>query len=144
MEKLINTEDLYEECLTIYDYNIDALSLHILFFKKEIGSKKIFLSVIKKDLKENKINPYRNEFIKVLDSFMSDIKKFKSITEFNIEGIHVPLTYCLDNKHIIKELDNRKKVSIKKELIDILYTAERLMEEFKNEWRIYRSRINRR
>lgn len=134
MEKLvISTQDLFDECLDIYEYNLDALSLHILFFKKENGNKKVFLSVIKKDLKENKINTYRNEFFKVIDSFMSDIKKFKSITTFNIEGIQVPLSYCLDNKHVIKELDDRKKIQIKKELIDIMFLAERLMEEFKNE-----------
>ena len=38
MEKLvISTQDLFDECLDIYEYNIDALSLHILFFKKENG-----------------------------------------------------------------------------------------------------------
>ena len=65
MEKLvISTQDLFDECLDIYEYNIDALSLHILFFKKENGNKKVFLSIIKKDLKA----------VILLNFLISDIK----------------------------------------------------------------------
>jgi hypothetical protein len=129
MIEKIDILELYDECSIIYDYELDALALHIydlhLKFNKNIAKVKIL-----QDL-ENKrsLEKYRLFFIKVMDCFKDEIEDYKEIIKFEIRGCHSSLLYCYDNIERVKKLERIKKVRMEKELVKVIYYAERLLDE---------------
>lgn len=136
MNRNIEDSELLEECIYIYDGNMDALVLHIykLFLtgnKVNISKTKIFndLTILpnKKALKL-----YRSKMIKVMDSFKDEVDEFILLTKFDIRGLHEGVLYCNENIDSVKKLDRQTLSRMKKELVKIIYGSERLLKEIKN------------
>jgi predicted nucleotidyltransferase len=132
MADKISIDDLFDECLEVYEYDIESLSLHVYTLHQKFN-KNVAKAKIQQDLETKKnIEKYRLFFIKVLDSFKTEIEEFRNITKFDIRGCHTSLLYCYENIETIDKLDRLKKVKLEKELVKVLYYTERLLNEVFN------------
>jgi hypothetical protein len=123
-------KELLSECLEIYNDDIDALTLHLYSLHIKFN-KTTSKTVIYDDLLDGgiKLDKYRLFFLKVCESLQSEIESYKKMVKFDIQACHAPLLYCYDNIDFVNELDTHKKNKLKRELIQISFYAERLLNE---------------
>jgi len=127
----IAVEELLDECFTVYKDDLEPLSLHIFTIKAKMG-KKMTLAKIKDDLVEGRgLEKYRSTLVRILDSFKSEITQYELMASFDITGLHVVLLNMFEHKSQIETLSNNKK--LKRELVDILFYAERILKELDHE-----------
>jgi len=131
-EEQISDLDLFEECQEIYDFNIEALIIHVYVLSLK-SNKNSIKSKIARDLKENTcLYKYRTFFLKVMDSFKSDIERYKKISKFDIRGVHSSLLFMNENIDTIKELNNLERLRLEKELVKIMFYTEKILNEVIN------------
>lgn len=111
--------DLYEEVLAIYDNDTLAISFHIAFLLKKIKRKKESLTSINEDINEQKsLEKYRNQFIKICDTFKDEIEEFRQASKFQIKGtpaiyegfLHITTDENLLSKFTKRELVERRTI----------------------------------
>lgn len=126
-------EEIYEDVLDIYDYNLNAITFHILFLlsKNNATKNKYTFHSIKKDLGENVgLEKYRNFFLKINEELKEETEKFVKISEFDIDGFgclfqNLELLVKDDYLVISKKLLNTKK----NELLDIICSCKNIVKE---------------
>jgi len=131
----MNDNELLDEALLIYDYNIDALVMHIAYFldrgkAKSLSVKKAKVPIkIKEDIEEGKnLNKYRLPLNKILESLNSEVEKFKAISKFDITGISSIM--CLLSE-LTKDKETIQMINTKKfenEIVDIQYYTQKILE----------------
>jgi hypothetical protein len=141
----IDIEELYDECLLIYDYDVLALFTHVAYllergrktkdsFKKQ---KYLNLTKIREDFEEvRNLEKYRIPFIKIMDSLNSEIELFKKLSKFDLKGYSGTLNMLLifsKEKEVKEKLTDKKKKELEQELVDIIYYAQQIIENLDKE-----------
>ena len=131
MDEKILIRDLLDECYEIYAFNEKALILHVYTLMKQ-SKRNVTVAKIRENFKDKeKIEKYRLFLLKIMDSFKTEIEEYKEITNFDITKANSTLLYCYTNLSIIRKLNADKKKILEKELVDILFYAENMLEEVK-------------
>ena len=125
-------EEVYEDVLSIHNYNLNAITFHILFLlsKNNATKNKYTFFSIKKDLSENLgLEKYRSHFLKINEELKEDIVKFQELSEFEIEGFGV----LFNNLEYLSEktlnlLSSKLLSSKKNELLDIILSCRNIIK----------------
>jgi len=144
--ELISIDELYEEILEIYDFDLNAIYTHMSYLidrhkKTSIQFKRLFnqISKLNDELSEQKnLEKYRLVFNDILESFNEDIEKYRKISKLDIKGIssifHMILL-IVNEKQCLDELSESKKTELKKELVEIIFYSQEIISalEINNE-----------
>lgn len=128
-ENICDINDLLDECYIVYEYNIEALVLHVYTLMAKANRKKTKSSILNDFSNKINLDKYRVIFEQILDCFQEELNIYITLTKLNIKGSSGLYIYLKDNISNIQALQTKQKNEIKQELIETLYNIEQVLSQ---------------